>query len=107
MQCFDQVVAFYLANYAGKSSERQKQREKVQPDPTAQTPLQFQLEPMEIDQSGSSSNAAGASSTTTTTTTTATTTASPASRAFEEELAAVETTLQWYTYYLPNFLFFY
>lgn len=85
MQCFDQVVTFYLENYAGKSTERQKvSKDRVQPDPTSQTPLQFQLDPMEVDQSSSSS------STTTTTTTTTT-----SNRVFEEELAAVETTLTW------------
>lgn len=85
MQCFDQVVAFYLENYAGKS-ERQKSSDRTQPDPTSQTALQFQMEPMEVDQVGAG---------TTTTTTTTTSTASPASRLFEEELAAVETTLTW------------
>lgn len=82
MQSFDQVVAFYCENYAVKSAEKQKRDAKLQQAETS--PLQFHMEPMDIDHS-----ATGSSTTTTSTT-------SPASKAFEEELGAVETTLTWY-----------
>ena len=87
MQSFDQVVAFYCEHYAAKSAEKQK-RETAKAQPEA-TPLQFHMEPMEVDQNTSSNSS-------TTTTTTTTTTTSPMNRAFEEELVAVETTLTWY-----------
>jgi hypothetical protein len=89
MQCFDQVVAFYCENYAAKSAEKQKRDGAAKVQQTDSTPLQFHMEPMEIDQNTPSSSS--------TTTTTTTTTTSQANRAFEEELAAVETTLQWYS----------
>ena len=85
MQSFDQVVAFYIENYATKYAEKHK-REAMK---GAQSDmLQFHMDPLEIENAPSSS--------TPPTTTTTTTTSTPQSKAFEEELLSVETTLTWY-----------
>jgi hypothetical protein len=84
MQCFDQVVAFYLENYAAKAGERQKQREASRAQQHEPAPLQFHLEPMDIDHSSSSSSSNSSASTFT-----------PATKTFDEEVSAVETTLTW------------
>jgi hypothetical protein len=85
MQCFDLVVAFYCENYATKSAEKQK-RDAAKVQHTDAAPLQFHMEPMEVDQNATSSS---------TTTTTTSASISQVDRTFEEELGAVETTLIW------------